>query len=195
MSTDDRTNEALTAQEREALAALPREHQPSPGLEEATVATLAARGLLRPRREATRRGLFLSGGSLAVAAVVTCVAVIGAFAVGHNRGASEATGAMLAMHEQDTALATASIQQTAAAYQAALAQLAGAAGGGVRPQNADFEADREVAIAALYQVADQMTRLAPDDPLTARILQAFEQADAPFAGQATADNDQQIVWF
>jgi hypothetical protein len=46
-----RSDDELTPEERDALARLPREADPPAGLERATVAALAARGLLRrPRR-------------------------------------------------------------------------------------------------------------------------------------------------
>jgi hypothetical protein len=42
------TDDDLTPDERDGLARLPREAVPPPGLEDATVSALAARGLLRP---------------------------------------------------------------------------------------------------------------------------------------------------
>ena len=46
-----RSDDELTPEERDALARLPRQAEPPAGLEQATVAALAARGLLRrPRR-------------------------------------------------------------------------------------------------------------------------------------------------
>jgi hypothetical protein len=46
-----RSNDELTPEERDAIARLPREANPPAGLEQATIAALAARGLLRrPRR-------------------------------------------------------------------------------------------------------------------------------------------------
>jgi len=46
-----RSDDELTPEERDAIARLPREADPPAGLEQATVAALAARGLLRrPRR-------------------------------------------------------------------------------------------------------------------------------------------------
>ena len=61
-------NGDLSPQEREALAALPREAAPPPALEEATVRALAARGRLRrpPRRRPTpaELGLALAASAL-----------------------------------------------------------------------------------------------------------------------------------
>ena len=61
----------LTPREREALAALPRDAAPPPGLEDVTVAALRERGLLRPAAPGRRRGLRLG---LALAASVALFA-------------------------------------------------------------------------------------------------------------------------
>lgn len=177
------TNDDLTPREREAFASLPREELPPLELEDRTVDTLRDRGLLggaaRPARPARR----LSTGSLALAATVACAAVVGAFALGQDVGARQTRTAMLAMHEQDV-----SVQQAGDDYVAALSALALQSDG--RP-HAD---ERAAAVNNLYQVADQMVRLAPDDPLAVRILQAFEQVEiAP--GESANTDDDQILWF
>ena len=59
----------LTPREREALAGLPREAVPPPGLEDATVAALHARGLLG-HRPVRRRGLVTTLAGLAAAAAL-----------------------------------------------------------------------------------------------------------------------------
>lgn len=71
------SNDELTPEERDALARLPREADPPAGLEQATVAALAARGLLRrPRRHL--------GAALALAASVLLFA--GGLALGRLGG-------------------------------------------------------------------------------------------------------------
>ncbi len=68
MNSDDE----LTAQERDALRRLPRDAAPPPGLEQATVTALTARGLLRRRRRrldarlALAAALLLFAGGLAL---------------------------------------------------------------------------------------------------------------------------------
>jgi hypothetical protein len=72
-----RSDDELTPEERDALARLPHETDPPAGLEQATVAALAARGLLRrPRRR--------FGAALALAASVLLFA--GALALGRFAG-------------------------------------------------------------------------------------------------------------
>jgi hypothetical protein len=74
-----RTDDDLTPDEREALRRLPREATPPPGLEDATVAALGARGLLR--RPAARPGV---SPWLALAASLALFA--GGLAVGRSGG-------------------------------------------------------------------------------------------------------------
>ncbi|MCP4573426.1 MAG: hypothetical protein GY838_13805 [bacterium] len=175
------TNDDLSPDERAAFASLPREELPPRDLEDLTVEALHQRGLLGGVARPARRGWRLSTGGLALAATAACAAVIGAFALGQDLGSRQTRTAMLAMHEQD-----ASVQQAGAAYVAALSELAHQSDGLPRAD------ERAAAMNNLYQVADQMVRLAPDDPLAARILQAFEQAETPPDGQ---HDDDQIIWF
>jgi len=180
------TKDDLTPRERATFDALPREDEPSALLEERTVRALRDRGLLRRAHGSpSGRGLFLSGGLLAAAAAVVCAALVGAFALGDSLGTGRTREAMLAMHDQDSAL---SVQQASAAYLAALAELTRTTSAAPEARPA---AETEAALASLYQVADQMVQLAPDDPLSVRILQAFEQIEAPASGT----NDDQIIWF
>jgi hypothetical protein len=74
-------NGELTNEEREALARLPREAAVPPGLEDATVAALAERGLLRRRSRGRRR---LVEWGLAAAAAVALFA--GGFLAGQRGG-------------------------------------------------------------------------------------------------------------
>ncbi len=74
-------NGELTNEEREALARLPREATPPPGLEDATVGALAERGLLRRGTRGRRRPIEWG---LAAAAAVALFA--GGFLVGQRGG-------------------------------------------------------------------------------------------------------------
>lgn len=76
-----RTDDDLTPEEREALRRLPREAAPPPALEDATVAALRGRGLLRrpPRPRAIRPALALAASLLLFA---------GGFAVGRGGGSA-----------------------------------------------------------------------------------------------------------
>jgi hypothetical protein len=53
---------------------------------------------------------------------------------------------------------------------------------------------REVALTALYTVANQMVRVAPDDPLVARILPALEGNESP-SEEGSGTPVRQVVWF
>lgn len=173
-------NDDLTPDERAAFASLPREELPPATLEERTVDALRARGLLDAAGRRIGRGRRRPAGVLALAATLACAAVVGAFALGQEVGSRRTREDMLAMHEQD-----ASVQRAGAAYVAALSELAR------RNDGLPHADERAAAMDNLYRVADQMVRLAPDDPLATRILQAFEQTEMP-AGDL---DDDQIIWF
>ncbi|HEY7482008.1 MAG TPA: hypothetical protein VH680_15950 [Gemmatimonadales bacterium] len=62
-----RSDDELTPQERDALGRLPRTATPPPGLEQATVSALAARGLLRRPRRRLDASLALAASVLLIA--------------------------------------------------------------------------------------------------------------------------------
>jgi hypothetical protein len=66
-----RSDDELTPQEREALGRLPRTAAPPPGLEQATVSALAARGLLRRPRSRFDAALALAASVLLIAGALT----------------------------------------------------------------------------------------------------------------------------
>jgi hypothetical protein len=183
------SDDHLTPEERRALDALPRQGVPPRRLEERTVEALRARGLLRPARP---RGLLLSPGYLAAAAVVALAAILGAFTLGQYLGGRQTADAMLAMHRQDSGRLAESVQRASAAYLTALSDLTVRAAGA---PPAERDAGREAVRRSLYQAADQLVRLAPDDPLASRILQAFEQAEAGPGAPPRDDVEQQVIWF
>jgi hypothetical protein len=180
----------LSGEERRALDSLPRERQPSDLLEERTVRALQSRGLLHP---AVRGGITLSTGRLTAVAATLVALLLGSFSIGHWLGSSQTSEAMLAMHRQDSAEATAlvqQLQQTGSAYLTALTELA--QGGPGVPQ-LERDRGRETALRSLYEVANQMVRLAPNDPVASRILQAFEQAEQQPGTRP--EPEERIIWF
>lgn len=183
------SDEHLTPQERRAFADLPREKESGDLLEERTVRALRERGVLHPSRP---RGLVLTRSWLAAAAVVVFALVLGGFGLGQYVGSQQTAGAMLAMHRQDGDQAVDSVRQAGAAYLAALSDLARLAA--EQPDGSASEGRRE-ALLSLHAVADQMVRLAPDDPVASRILQAFEQLEGPAAARDGETEKQQIIWF
>lgn len=78
--TDD-----LTPEEKEALQRLPRERMPSAALEDRVVADMRGRGVLKPRR----RTIDITGGRVATLVAASVALVIGAYAIGLNRGGAE----------------------------------------------------------------------------------------------------------
>lgn len=182
------TNDDLTPDERDAFAALPREELPPPDLEERTVGALRARGLLGAPAAKGRGGWRLAGGGLALAATLACAAVVGAFALGQDLGARQTRQAMLALQESDDAREEASVQRSGAAFLTALTELARTSGDQARAD------ERREALKYFHQVAGQMERVAPEDPLASHILRAMER-DATPPDADTGKLEDQIIWF
>jgi len=183
----------LTREEREALDALPRERDPGPLLEERTVRALRASGLLG-RGERIGRPVFSPAWASAAAAAAIALFVSG-FTVGHWIQARHTEKLLVSLHERDAAQTAALVQRTGSAYVAALAALADAADSSrVRGRAAgrDVTQGREVAVNILHAAANQLVRIAPEEPLAARILQGLDRA----AGRdSVAGADQQVIWF
>ena len=179
----------LTPRERRAFAELPRQEQPTAALEDVTVAALRRRGLLRDHRS---HGLTVSPLRLALAASLVCALLLGAFSLGQYQGSRQTADALIALQQSNDEQVAAEVQRTAAAYLTALADLAEASRNQASPQQA---AGREAAMQALYQVADRMIALAPDDPVASRILQAFQQADAKVQPVDIRPTEQRVIWF
>lgn len=179
----------LTPEEREALAALPRERRPGDLLEERTVRALRAAGVLQPAvGEARRR----TGGRLAVAAAAALALMAGSFAAGQWTGSRQTAGAMLALQEQNGQRVAASVQQAGTAYVTALTALARLA---QARDGEELNQGREVALSALHAAADQIVRLDPDDPLAARILQALDEAATQEDAGTAAAGRRDLYWF
>jgi hypothetical protein len=183
------TDHDLTPQEREAFAALPRERQASPALEERTVRALRAQGILQAEDRRTWR---VTPVRLGLAAALALACLTGAFALGQWAGARQTAGAMLALQEQNGSQVATAVQRTGSAYVTALAALVHLAG---TPNGTNTDQGREVALSALHAAADQIIRLDPDDPLAARILQAFDEAQVQEGVQAASPDRQDLYWF
>lgn len=182
----------LTPSERAALAGLPRERDPGRLLEERTVRALREEGILAaPTGQAGLAGA-PSGVDRArspwwrsAAAIAAGIALFaGGLSVGQMLGARQTVDAFQTVFEEGDALLAARVQRTGSDYVAALAALSGADGSSVT----DTSQALEVALTALWAAASEIVRLAPDDPLAARILQGFqakarESSDFSAAGQ------------
>jgi len=185
----DRDDHELTAAEREAFEALPREAMPSRMLEERVVSELRARGHLGAPR--TRRPAWAWGPAPFAAAAAAGIALFACgIALGQWLGARHTAEAMLAVQRQDAANVAAAVQRTGSAYVSALGALAQASASS-DPQ--EVARAREAAQSVLHQAANEMVRLAPDDPVSAQILRGLERAQVQ-AMPASADGKRRLVW-
>jgi hypothetical protein len=186
MSTHDAGGEELPPEIRSALATLPREAEPGRLLEERTVRALREAGVIaapaaRPRRF---RAGWLGG---AVAAGIALF--VSGVAAGQWMGARESRALVEAVRAEDSRAATLAVQRTGSAYVQALARLAASgdsAGAAADPQG------REVAAAMLRAAADELLRIAPDDPVAAAVLSAYQRDSVP---ASSAAGKQRVVWF
>lgn len=190
--------EQWTEEERRDLAALGREVEPDPGLEDRTVARLRREGLIgAPRaswwsRLAPPRLPHRLGWASAAAAALAAAFLAGV-TLGQHWALRSTADALAAFQGDAVSAASARVQRTGSAYVAALAALGQLAAG--EPAQ-EVSEGREVALAALYAAAAQLVRLDPDDPVAARLLQSLERAGAPEENADTAaQTRRQVVWF
>lgn len=180
----------LTAAERQALDELPRERDPGQLLEERTVRALREQGLLAARRvrsaPAAEAAQMPSHGrpwwrsAVALAAGIALFA--GGMSIGQIMGSRQTAEAFQTVFEEGDVRLASQVQRTGSEYVAALEALSSADGA-----VADSGQAVEVALTALWAAANEIVRLAPDDPLAARILQGF-QARAQVMNRYEASN-------
>jgi hypothetical protein len=185
----------LTTEERERLRALPRELDPDDSLEERTVRALRTAGLLRARP--ARVILFRLSPVWIGAAAAACFALFaGGFVAGGWLESRHTTQVVTQLHEQDATRTAALVQQTGSAYVSALSALASLSeapkgSAGATHSSSEIAQGREVAVNALYAAANQLVRIAPEDPLTVRILAGMAKASKRDSTSAT----DRLVWF
>ncbi|MBI1795785.1 MAG: hypothetical protein HY076_05720 [Candidatus Eisenbacteria bacterium] len=184
----DRDDE-LTAAEERAYAELAREAMPSRMLEERVVSELRARGVLG-WRTAQRHGWRRL--QTATAAAASFALFASGLAVGQWLGARHTADAMLKLQRQDSATAAAAVQRTGSAYLSALGALAQASSSADPKEVARA---RQAAQSVLHQAADEMVRLAPDDPVSAQILKGLDRAQVQATTASTRPDKQHFVWF
>jgi hypothetical protein len=179
MENDREWEERLVAMAQ----SLPREHEPSRLLEERTVSALRTRGILHTRRQTRINSGWLAGG---VAASIALFAM--GVAVGQWLGTRHTAAVVSAVQQNDAQQAAAQVQRAGSEYVSALqamAKFTDPTNPQVAPQG------REVALTALYAAANEMVRLAPNDPVAAEILRGFQRARQ----QQNANPQRRIVWF
>jgi hypothetical protein len=177
----------LTPAEREAFDSLPSERMPSRILEERTVRALKKRGLIRSRP-------ILSGARLPwlAAGIAAALALfVSGLAVGQAMGVRQTADALVGVYTRPTDLAAARVQSTGSAHRDALAALVTATG---TAEPRDVQQAREVALASFWAAANEIVRLAPDDPVALRILQEVERS-AGGRGAGAAEDTTNMVWF
>jgi hypothetical protein len=190
-------NDELTAAERERFESLPREMMPSRLLEERIVSELRARGHLgeeQPVRRPTWRRSW-NPFPLAAAAAAGVALFASGLAVGQWLGARHTAETMLALQRQDSANAAAAIQRTGSAYLSALGAVAQAS---ASSDPKEVARARVAAQNILHEAANEMVRLAPDDPVSAHILQGFDKVQpASIKGTVppSSDGKKSLVWF
>jgi hypothetical protein len=167
---------------------LPDNVQPSPLLEERTVRALRKKGLLRKARSFPAIWLV---GSVAASLALFATGVV----VGQYLGTRNAVQAIAQIQNNgDAAAAAAQVQQTGTAYVQAMAALVNAAQQN-QSRGQDASQAREVALTALHEAANEVVRLAPNDPVVAKILQGIEQQRKQTQPRTGRSSDRQIVWF
>lgn len=195
MFDDPGSRDELSAAERRALDALPRELEPGSDLEERTVALLRAHGRLpipiaegraaaRGRWGGSRRPLWIG---------VAAAASLAIFASGMAVGQLTATRSMVTLTQatRDITAAQAAdhIRQAGRLYIQSLATL-NELPDSVNPAGRDHA--RQVALSMLGLAAQEVAHIAPDDPLAAAVLRGLDQRGRE---QRPAPPSRTVVWF
>jgi len=167
---------------RAELESLPRERDPGGLVEERTVRSLTARGLLRSTR--VPRGWHAAAAAAAVALFA------GGFATGQWTATQAVRGAVMAEREGTAMELAQTVQRTGSAYVMALAALASL---GDSVPNGALEQGREAARAALYAAAGELSSLAPDDPIATQIRRYLASTTLGDSANRTATRS--VVWF
>ena len=175
------------AEYKEMIHDLPMDAAPSALLEERTVRELRSRGLLRRQRSLPTSWLV---GSVAASIALFATGVV----VGQWMGTRTTINTVAEIASSGTAAAAAAhVQETGSAYVQALEALVTSANQN-QGQQASPQA-REVALTALHAAANEVVRLAPNDPVATKILQGIEQARRQSQPLDEQDAGRKIVWF
>jgi len=186
---NEHDEEALPPEIQAGLAALPREQHPGEMLEERTVRALRERGLIQaPAAGGRVRRIPVAWLGGAVAAGIALFA--SGLATGQWMGARATADVVQAARAEDARQAALVVQQTGSAYVQAMARFAELSDTASAGQTAQ---GREVAARMLRAAADELVRIAPDDPLASAVLAAFQRADS--AQTARSGEKQGVVWF
>jgi hypothetical protein len=177
----------LSPEERAGFRALSREVAPRHALEDRTVRRLRSEGLLQ-RPQGRVISIHFTPSWITAAAAACLALFFAGFAMGGWFESRHTTDVMAQIHEQDATRAAALVQQTGSAYVSALATLA-SLNDKATAGNPQIAQGKEVAVNALHAAASQLVRIAPDDPISVRILAGMKKA----AGDSSAAA--RLVWF
>lgn len=171
------------------IAELPRVREPNDLLEERTVRSLRAAGLLARSHSRWR----VPRTWVAGAAAASIALFASGLALGQWLGSRQAVALAEAHETTDYAEAAARIEQAGTAYVRALSELV-EQGGERNSAQALFA--RETAISMLHDAANEVVRLAPNDPVAAKILQGFDQAESTDRAREQARQPaRRVLWF
>jgi hypothetical protein len=191
---DERDEHELTPEFRQALDALPREREPSAGLEDRTVEALARRGLIETRRlehgrraASMRRPAWLSWAGVAAALVIFAAGI----GLGHRLGSTSAVVVLAPSPDGDPVQTAAYVQHTGSAHAAALRELAEAVRNG-GPE--DVALARDVSVAALRASLEALTRIDPSDPTPALLLAEIRTVQ-PGSAVRRPPGEPWVIWF
>jgi hypothetical protein len=175
----------LTAQEREALANLPRERIPPGDLEDRVVGALRAEELLAaPRRHTSPRSRTWLG-----AAVAAGIALFASgLATGQWMAAANTAEVVSAVLDGDVLSHALQVQQAGSEYVAAVARLSDLA---EELGAEDLAPGREVARSALHAAALEMGRLTPDDATIQLVLAVLEERSR----REDSGSSRKTIWF
>lgn len=178
----------LTPGEREALGRLPRERLPGILVEERLIRRLRDEGLI----EAGRRRRWWTPQRFLVGAAAAAMLFLGGVATGQWLATRQAGQTIAAMNRDNALQAAALVQRTGTAYASAIGALASMPDSGATGSVAQ---GREVALNALYAAANELVRLAPDDPVVVQILASLDRRRSE--GRPDTDNNtvRRVVWF
>jgi hypothetical protein len=164
------------------IDALPRELSPGDLLEERTVRALRDAGLIGHRRVITRAWI---GGAVAASIALFSSGL----ALGQWLGSRNATDMLVAQQNANLQQTAAIVEKAGNAYVQAMASLAESQ----QPRtSADALYARETALTILHQAANQMVRIAPNDPVAVNILQGLDQANSR---PPERRKGRRVIWF
>lgn len=170
----------------EAVRSAPRERAASELLEERTVRALRERGVLTQRKGVPRS--WYAAGVAASIAFFACGISVGQWMEGRHAAAALAAQQQASLEEMASL-----VERTGSEYVRALSRMAEANVLSGSPETAQA---REAALQILHQAANEMVRMAPNDPVASRILQGLDHATLQQqTSQDALERRRQIIWY